>query len=106
MSLGDPRVPSTSCGGRDKSFISPHSAIYLESKLAVGGRWGEVGDERRAGGRLPGLGLGGASGLAGSDWTHRPQICYNILVLCPPAGAVRSSTSCRQTELVQLLLRP
>lgn len=60
VSLGDPGVRTTPCGGRDKSASSsPHPLINVESKLAVGGRWDGVDDERRAGVRLPGPGLEG-----------------------------------------------
>lgn len=69
MSLGDPRVPSTSCGGRDKSASSsPYSATtWNQSWLWAGGgvRWvmrGEQGQASRSGSRR------GQSGLARCDW--------------------------------------
>ena len=97
VSLGDPGVPSTPCGGWDKKALSsPHPAIYLESKLAVGGRWDGVGDERKAGVRLPGPGLAGPGSLAWCDWTHSAPRSATTSWYCA-CGSCSNSSSCRQT---------
>lgn len=95
--LGTLESPALPVGGGNKSASSsPHPAIYLESKLAVGGRWDGVDDERKAGVRLPGLGLGAPGGLARCDWTHPAPRSATTSWYCA-CGSCSNSTSCRQT---------